>query len=82
MRKSLFPILVLLACVMVGGHPQAAFGQTADNLTQFVNPRIGTGGHGHVFLGAMCLSDMCSWVLRSIHVDGTGARGIMSPTRY
>ena len=22
------------------------------NLTQFVNPRIGTGGHGHVFLGA------------------------------
>lgn len=52
MRKSLFPILVLLACVMVGGHPQAAFGQTADNLTQFVNPRIGTGGHGHVFLGA------------------------------
>ena len=52
MRKSLFPILVLLACVMVGGHPQAAFGQTTDNLTQFVNPRIGTGGHGHVFLGA------------------------------
>ena len=23
-----------------------------NNLTQYVNPRIGTGGHGHVFLGA------------------------------
>ena len=23
-----------------------------DNYTQWVNPRIGTGGHGHVFLGA------------------------------
>ena len=22
------------------------------SLTQYVNPRIGTGGHGHVFLGA------------------------------
>ena len=37
---------------MAGAHPQAAFGQTAYNLTQYVNPRIGTGGHGHVFLGA------------------------------
>ena len=81
MRKSLFPILVLLACVMVGGHPQAAFGQTADNLTQFVNPRIGTGGHGHVFWVPMCLSAMCSWDLQSIRAVGTGARAIMSPTR-
>ena len=24
----------------------------ADNLTQYVDPFIGTGGHGHVFLGA------------------------------
>ena len=24
----------------------------AGNLTQLVNPRIGTGGHGHVFVGA------------------------------
>lgn len=36
-----------------GWRPSTSrFGQTADNLTQFVNPRIGTGGHGHVFLGA------------------------------
>src|SRR5262245_55907 len=25
---------------------------TAQKLTQYVNPFIGTGGHGHVFLGA------------------------------
>ena len=24
----------------------------AGNLTKLVNPRIGTGGHGHVFVGA------------------------------
>ena len=23
-----------------------------DNLTRYVDPRIGTGGHGHVFVGA------------------------------
>lgn len=66
---------------MAGAHPQAAFGQTADNLTQYVNPRIGTGGHGHVFLGANVPLAMCSWDLQSIRVVGTGARAIMSPTR-
>ena len=25
---------------------------TAQQLTQYVDPYIGTGGHGHVFLGA------------------------------
>ena len=34
-----------MACVVVGGYAQASF-------TQYVNPRVGTGGHGHVFLGA------------------------------
>ena len=24
----------------------------AENLTQYVNPYVGTGGHGHGFLGA------------------------------
>ena len=27
-------------------------GAWAQNLTQYVDPYIGTGGHGHVFLGA------------------------------
>ena len=43
-----------MTCVIAGGFTQASFAQQAklSNLTQFVNPRIGTGGHGHVFLGA------------------------------
>lgn len=44
MKKRIVNIL-LMACVVVGGYAQASF-------TQYVNPRIGTGGHGHVFLGA------------------------------
>ena len=56
MRRRLFPILLLLACVIGGDYPQAVFAhdkaQATSSLTQFVNPRIGTGGHGHVFLGA------------------------------
>ena len=44
----------MMTCVIAGGFTQASFAQQAksSNLTQFVNPRIGTGGHGHVFLGA------------------------------
>ena len=43
-----------MTCVLAGGYSQASLAQQAksSNLTQFVNPRIGTGGHGHVFLGA------------------------------
>lgn len=44
MKKRIVNIL-LMACVVVGGYAQASF-------TQYVNPRVGTGGHGHVFLGA------------------------------
>ena len=44
----------MMTCVLAGGYSQASLAQQAksSNLTQFVNPRIGTGGHGHVFLGA------------------------------
>lgn len=44
MKKKII-YLLLMVCVAVGGYAQTS-------LTQFVNPRIGTGGHGHVFLGA------------------------------
>ncbi|MDR2801815.1 MAG: glycoside hydrolase family 92 protein, partial [Prevotellaceae bacterium] len=30
----------------------AGCANTPQNFTQYVNPYIGTGGHGHVFLGA------------------------------
>lgn len=44
----------MMTCVLAGGYSQASLAQQAKSgkLTQFVNPRIGTGGHGHVFLGA------------------------------
>ena len=39
----------LLLCILAVGATLSA----ADvDYTRFVNPRIGTGGHGHVFLGA------------------------------
>ena len=40
-------LLTLLAIVVISVIPMVA-----ENYTQYVNPRIGTGGHGHVFLGA------------------------------
>ena len=45
MKKSSTLVFMLIACCM------AAMGQIGD-FTQWVNPRIGTGGHGHVFYGA------------------------------
>ena len=44
MRKTLLIIIAICACL-------AGFA-SEGNFTQYVNPRIGTGGHGHVFLGA------------------------------
>lgn len=40
----------LLALVVAGFSMSVSAAQ--DSFTQFVNPYIGTGGHGHVFLGA------------------------------
>ncbi len=43
-RHSLFCLVLLVALLPLGA--------AAGELTKYVNPRIGTGGHGHVFLGA------------------------------
>lgn len=50
MRKTILSIIafVLLSPAM-----------SARNYTQFVDPYIGTGGHGHVFLGATFPLDLC-----------------------
>ena len=44
MKKLIFALLaVIVSLTALASH---------EGLTQWVNPRIGTGGHGHVFLGA------------------------------
>lgn len=49
-KKSLLFVPVLSLCLVSCGSSQK--GQEMEDLTQFVDPRIGTGGHGHVFYGA------------------------------
>lgn len=49
-KKSLLFVPVLSLCLASCGSSQK--GQEMEDLTLFVDPRIGTGGHGHVFYGA------------------------------
>lgn len=49
-KKSLLFVPVFSLCLASCGSSQK--GQEMEDLTQFVDPRIGTGGHGHVFYGA------------------------------
>lgn len=49
-KKSLLFVPILSLCLASCGSSQK--GQEMEDLTQFVDPRIGTGGHGHVFYGA------------------------------
>ena len=49
-KKSLLFVPVLSLCLVSCGSSQK--GQEMEDLTQFVDPRIGTGGHGHVSFGA------------------------------
>lgn len=49
-KKSLLFVPVLSLCLASCGSSQK--GQEMEDLAQFVDPRIGTGGHGHVFYGA------------------------------
>lgn len=77
-KKSLLFVPVLSLCLASCGSSQK--GQEMEDLTQFVDPRIGTGGHGHVFYGAMCLTDLFSWVRQAFLSHGTGYRVIMYQT--
>lgn len=43
-------MLLFIAALLLGGFSLHA--ATQQDYTQFVNPRIGSGGHGHVFVGA------------------------------
>ena len=44
MKKIILAIIAIASCLTMTA--------SESNFTQWVNPRIGTGGHGHVFLGA------------------------------
>ena len=44
MKKIIFTLIVITGCLVMTAND--------SNFTSCVNPRIGTGGHGHVFLGA------------------------------
>ena len=47
MKKTLMTALAAIATIGC-----MAITPSNDSFTQWVNPRIGTGGHGHVFYGA------------------------------
>ena len=47
----ILPVLLLLAGIQ-GWAQEPAESQPAENLAKYVNPMIGTGDHGHVFVGA------------------------------
>lgn len=50
MKTSMFSRLALVAALALPLCGMAA--GSGKNLTQYVNPYVGTGGHGHVFMGA------------------------------
>lgn len=43
----LFTIVILSSCKV-----NKQYSKKSESLTQYVDPYIGTGGHGHVFVGA------------------------------
>ena len=45
MKRTIFILLMATVACLMGAAGE-------NGLTRWVNPRIGTGGHGHVFLGA------------------------------
>src|SRR3954469_19375027 len=51
-KKSFLEMRALIIWIVVAILCAGAFSQTRD-YTQFVNPFIGTGGHGHTFPGAV-----------------------------
>lgn len=54
-RPNLLLSLSLALCVLLGStrsHAAGSVPSRSARLTQYVNPRIGTGAHGHTFLGA------------------------------
>ena len=55
MKKAIFTLITMVGCLTITASAQCGMARPVNRPTvknEWVNPRIGTGGHGHVFLGA------------------------------
>jgi putative alpha-1,2-mannosidase len=55
MKKAIFTLITMVGCLTITASAQCGMTRPVNRPTvknEWVNPRIGTGGHGHVFLGA------------------------------
>ena len=55
MKKAIFSLITMVGCLTITASAQCGMTRPVNRPTvqnEWVNPRIGTGGHGHVFLGA------------------------------
>ena len=55
MKRAIFTLIALVGCLAMTASAQCGMSRPVNRPTvenDWVNPRIGTGGHGHVFLGA------------------------------
>jgi predicted alpha-1,2-mannosidase len=50
--KSRFVLSTVVFALFMAGCQSPVANMEMENLTQYVDPHIGTGGHGHVFMGA------------------------------
>lgn len=50
--KKSFYLLLAIPALLVSCGQKEGIGADSENLTQYVDPYIGTGDHGHVFMGA------------------------------
>jgi predicted alpha-1,2-mannosidase len=50
--KSRFVLTTVVFALLMAGCQSPVANTALENLTQYVDPYIGTGGHGHVFMGA------------------------------
>ena len=85
MNKQFF--VTILCTLLLAGYgcssPQAT--DEPQDLTQYVDPYIGSGGHGHVFVGANVPYGMVQLGPSSIPQEWDWTSGIMhlpSPSRY
>lgn len=76
-----FKLLALTSCVLLAagnGVAQQNYSKS-EGLLQYVDPYIGSGYHGHVFVGTSVPYGMVQLVLLISIKVGTGARVIIIP---